>query len=188
MKIVKKLRLFVIGIVLIYAQIIATPVGAQTKAAGASAQKEAKEPAEAMPPIGGMQQVAILEQRYRLAALDGDAAYVKKLLATGYIGTGPDGVVSDRMETITAYEKGALKFSSIELDQMKGISQGPNVVVINARATVKGKFNDRDISGAYRYTRVWVKRGGNWQVIAFQISRTVDSGAGQPGSMEPKKQ
>lgn len=140
---------------------------------------------DAVPPMGGMQQVAILEQRYRQAALDGDAAYVKKLLATTYVGTGPDGAVSNRMQTITAYETGAIKFTDIELDDMQGMAYGTNVVVINARAVVKGKFDDRDISGNYRYTRVWIKQGSKWLAIAFQASPEMAT-AKSPEPTQPK--
>ena len=36
--------------------------------------------------------------------------------------------------------------------------------VVTARADVKGHQLGEDFSGPYRYTRVWVRRNGQWQI------------------------
>lgn len=48
-----------------------------------------------------------------------------------------------------------------------------DVAVVTGRNTIKATWEDiqRDISGPYRFTDVFVKRGGHWQCIASQASR-----------------
>ena len=52
------------------------------------------------------------------------------------------------------------------------VSAYRNVGVVSGRAELKGKNKDRDLSGTYQYTRVWMKQPhGDWQVIAFSAVR-----------------
>jgi len=46
-----------------------------------------------------------------------------------------------------------------------------NVVVVNARTINKGHRRERDVSGEFRYTRVYVKREGRWQAVLSQYTR-----------------
>ena len=47
-----------------------------------------------------------------------------------------------------------------------------HVVVVGVTVN-KGKRGERDVSGTFRYTRVWVKRKGIWQVVLSQYTRIV---------------
>ncbi|MCA1607485.1 MAG: nuclear transport factor 2 family protein [Acidobacteria bacterium] len=46
-----------------------------------------------------------------------------------------------------------------------------NGCVVIGRSTVKGQDKGQDISGQYRYTRVYVKRQRRWQLVANQSTR-----------------
>jgi ketosteroid isomerase-like protein len=45
-----------------------------------------------------------------------------------------------------------------------------DVAVVTSRNTIKGTYMGKDISGAYRGTDVFVKRGGQWQVLTTQAT------------------
>jgi ketosteroid isomerase-like protein len=47
------------------------------------------------------------------------------------------------------------------------------VAVVTGKNTIKGTWEDieRDISGPYRFTDVFVRRDGRWQCVASQASR-----------------
>ena len=51
---------------------------------------------------------------------------------------------------------------------------GDTAIVVGT-ATRKGVTGDRDISGTFRYTRVYVNRAGRWQVVHFQQTRVTPS-------------
>jgi hypothetical protein len=46
-----------------------------------------------------------------------------------------------------------------------------NVVIVNALTVNKGHRQERDVSGDFSYTRVYVKRDGRWQAVLSQYTR-----------------
>jgi hypothetical protein len=42
--------------------------------------------------------------------------------------------------------------------------------VLTAMSAVKGHDGETDLSGTYRIMRVFLKRNGEWQIIAFQAT------------------
>jgi hypothetical protein len=46
-----------------------------------------------------------------------------------------------------------------------------NVVIVNALTVSKGHRRERDVSGDFSYTRVYVKRDGRWQAALSQYTR-----------------
>ena len=65
---------------------------------------------------------------------------------------------------------GDLKFQSIVVSDLTIHVYGKTAVAAGT-ATLKGSFKGQDISGTYRYTDVWVKRNGKWQVVASQATK-----------------
>jgi len=43
--------------------------------------------------------------------------------------------------------------------------------VVTGRSNPKGTIDGKDVSGPIRFTRVYVKRNGNWQSVLFQQTR-----------------
>jgi hypothetical protein len=43
--------------------------------------------------------------------------------------------------------------------------------VVTSKADLVGKNGDRDISGRFRYTRVYSNRDGQWRIVSFEASR-----------------
>lgn len=50
-----------------------------------------------------------------------------------------------------------------------------NTAIVVGTAIRKGATGERDISGTFRYTRVYVSRDGRWQVVHFQQTRVAPS-------------
>jgi hypothetical protein len=40
--------------------------------------------------------------------------------------------------------------------------------IVTGRATTKGRSPSGEITGWFRYTRLYVKRPGQWRLVAFQ--------------------
>jgi ketosteroid isomerase-like protein len=64
-----------------------------------------------------------------------------------------------------------LHYDSIDFSEMVVRVYG-DTAVVTARAEVKGTDLGEDFSGPYRFTRVWVKRNGEWQAISYQATVT----------------
>ena len=59
-----------------------------------------------------------------------------------------------------------------------------DTALLTGKAMVKGRFPDGpDISGSYRYMRVFVKQGGDWRLIATTVTPI---GKMQPAATSPK--
>jgi ketosteroid isomerase-like protein len=53
------------------------------------------------------------------------------------------------------------------VDDMKVQFHG-NTAIVTYQATDKGTYKGKDISGKNRWTDVFVKKGGDWQIVATQ--------------------
>ena len=101
------------------------------------------------------------------AMLKGSTAIVERDTADSFIFTGPDGAPSTKADVINSIKSGDLKFQSSVISDMK-VAQYGDTAVVTYTTTDKGSFKGQDISGTYRWTDVWVKQGGKWQIVAGQ--------------------
>lgn len=116
-----------------------------------------------------------LEQVWRNAIITRDASALDGLLADDYIAITPNGTLQSKDQTLANLRSGTLHFNSIELSDRKVRFYGQTALV-TSRAEVTGKNDDEDLSGAYRYTRVYVRdEQGQWKIVSFEASRIRDS-------------
>jgi ketosteroid isomerase-like protein len=115
-------------------------------------------------------QLKNLEQDWAHAVLKGGTDVVDRYEADDITSTDPGGRVTDKAQDKKDLASGDLKFQSIEQSDMKVQTYG-NTAVVTGASTVKGSWKDQDISGSYRFTDTWVKRGGKWQAVASQYTK-----------------
>ena len=111
-----------------------------------------------------------IEQEMTDALIKGDASASERYLADTYTFTAPDGDVMDKARSIADLKSGDLKFESSILDDMKVQVYG-DTAIVTYTSTDKGAYKGKDLSGRYRWTDVFVKRGGNWQLVAGHGAR-----------------
>lgn len=114
-------------------------------------------------------QINKLEHNWAQAILKDGAAAVDQYEADDIVSIDPGGRVTDKVQDKKDIS-GDLKFQSIEISDLK-IHVFDNTAVVAGTETLKGAFKGEDISGTYRYTDVWVKRNGKWQVVASQATK-----------------
>lgn len=116
-----------------------------------------------------------LEQTWRNAIITKDVPAMDALLAEDYIAITASGTLQSKEQTLTNLRSGTLKFASIEFSDRKVRFYGQTALV-TSRAEVSGSNSDGDISGSYRYTRVYVRdEKGTWKIVSFEASRIRDS-------------
>jgi ketosteroid isomerase-like protein len=113
-----------------------------------------------------------LENAWSAAVINRDQAFLDRLCADEYISTSPDGLTADKRAEIVDLMSGRFKWESAALSDMNVRVYG-NAAVVTGLNTLKGIYGDQDISGPYRFTDVFVKRDGRWQVVATHTSRVV---------------
>lgn len=121
-------------------------------------------------------QIEALEMQWRDAVLHNDVRQMDRLLADDYLGISANGTVETKSEELAQSRAGTLRIQSLNLNDIKVRIYG-NTAVVTSRAELTGVNGQSDISGNYRYTRVYNKRYGKWRIISFEASRIHDADA-----------
>jgi ketosteroid isomerase-like protein len=143
----------------------------------ALSQTEVKKPDQGKPVGEKMATTASPEQAVRqlfdelvMSYSKNDATAPTRILAEDFTFTNPFGEVTTKEQRIGEIKPGGIQFDSYAVDDVKVRVYGDTAVVTN-RTTLSGKRGDQVITGQYRATSVFVKKGGNWQVVASQSTR-----------------
>lgn len=113
-----------------------------------------------------------VENDWSRAAINRDGAALDRFYADEYIFTNEDGVASTKAKEIANITSGMFRLTAYKFSDLKVNLYG-DVAVVTGQNTIKGTWEDlnKDISGPYRFTDVFVKRNGRWQCVASQSSR-----------------
>ena len=137
-----------------------------------SAQHVAMHPrGSADPAEGTIREIVDMERQAREASIRRDAEFSQRTLAEDYVAITPLGQVTTKQDTLSARKSGQLRYETINVSDMVVRLYG-DTAVVTARADVKGHQLGEDFSGPYRYTRVWVRKGGHWQAVSYQATVT----------------
>ncbi|MBV8543477.1 MAG: nuclear transport factor 2 family protein [Acidobacteria bacterium] len=113
-----------------------------------------------------------LDQERIQAQIGADAAALDRLYAEDFIGIGPSGTVRTKPQVIADFTSGSLRFQSITTDDVLWRVYG-DTAVETGRSTMDGQDKGKAVPRDNRFTRVWVKRQGRWQLVANHYSLLV---------------
>ena len=106
-----------------------------------------------------------------------DLEALRRIEADDIVLTYPDGTTGTKADEIRDAEAGNVTVEAFEVMEAKAIVLGPEAAVVTGRSVIKnGKYKPADgklidISGEYRFTDVFAKRNGTWQVVISQATR-----------------
>ncbi|MFN0124290.1 MAG: nuclear transport factor 2 family protein [Blastocatellia bacterium] len=126
------------------------------------------------------QEILDLEQQLSRALVSRDTRALEQLWAPSFCYTGAHGEQAVRAEMIAAIGAGMLRFEAMDFDDIRLRFYG-DTAVVTGRATARGRSPMGDLSGQFRYTRVYVREDGHWRVVAFQgtaMAQTAPDAAG----------
>lgn len=106
-------------------------------------------------------------------AVRNDTTLFERIATDDYTSTNPIGMVSTKAQAVAGVKD--FKFESLNTDDVMVRVYG-DAAILTGRAMVKGQVKtpvnpQQDISGQYRYIRVFVKQQGQWRLAAFQITQ-----------------
>jgi hypothetical protein len=116
------------------------------------------------------QTIAKLERAWVSAIVDKDLGMLDELLAPEFTGTGANGVTFSKGIAIADLKSGSYVVDKMSLDEISVNVFGDTAVAFTSQEE-KSRYGDKDFSGHYHFTNVWVKRNGNWQAVASHGSR-----------------
>src|SRR5215470_4244635 len=119
---------------------------------------------------GSIEQVIRQLDHERIQAqIDADAVALERIYAADFIGIGPSGAVRTKPQVISDFKSGELKFQTITTDEVQVRIYG-NTAVETGRSTMNGKDKGKSVPRDNRFTRVWVKQEGHWQLVLNHYS------------------
>jgi ketosteroid isomerase-like protein len=121
-------------------------------------------------------EIEALEWQWRDAMVGNNVNVMDHLLADDYIGISANGTVETKAQELAQSKAGTLRIQSLNLNDLKVRVYG-DTAVVTSQAQLTGVNGQSDISGNYRYTRVYNKRLGQWKIVSFEASRIHDEDA-----------
>lgn len=121
-------------------------------------------------------EIEALEWQWRDAMVGNNVSVMDHLLADDYIGISANGTVETKAQELAQSKAGTLRIQSLDLSDLKVRVFG-DTAVVTSKAQLTGINGQSDISGNYRYTRVYNKRLGQWKIVSFEASRIHDEDA-----------
>jgi ketosteroid isomerase-like protein len=112
-----------------------------------------------------------LEEAWRNAVLKTDTAALGGLLADDYIAITASGTLQTKEEALASLRSGRVRITSIDFSDRKLRFYG-HTALVTSLANVKASTAENEVSGSYRYTRVYVfDPQGRWKIVSFEASR-----------------
>ena len=122
---------------------------------------------------GNGQTVIELDRKRMTAMAQKDIATLNELIADNLIYTHSSARLDTKQSLIGNMESGATVYSSVVPSDVKAIDCGDTVILTGAcRIGVRSGGNAMNFG--VRFTDVWVNKGGRWQMVAWQSTRTPD--------------
>lgn len=110
-----------------------------------------------------------LENERIPALLGGDTAFIERVYAADYVVTGANGVVRTRPQVIADMKSGVQTFESMKNDDVKVRAYG-DTAIVTGRTIQKGQYKGQPSLSPTLFTRVYVKRDGQWHLVANSSS------------------
>jgi len=113
-----------------------------------------------------------LEEELRLAMLNSDIKILDELIDDSLTFVIPDGkIITKQMDLDGHIAKIQTTEELSPSEQTVQIHNDCAVVTVNMKLV--GSYNKIDISGQYRYLRVWSKRNKDWKVVAGSVVQII---------------
>ena len=107
-----------------------------------------------------------IQQQLARAWVEKDRGYVERILAPEWVVTQADGSVLSRADVLTlAFESGGLVITRLVVDDVTVALFGETAIV-RGRTDAAGVLNGVTTAARIRFTDTFIKRGGEWRVVA----------------------
>jgi ketosteroid isomerase-like protein len=100
----------------------------------------------------------------KAAIVKADKAFLERVLHQDYVHHGPRGTVENRAQYLENRKTGRVAFKSLVADEVKVRFYG-DTAVVTFRSTAKGKDQQGTIDEQRRWTHVFVRKDGRWQLV-----------------------
>ena len=116
-----------------------------------------------------------LAEHSRVEALvNSDVARLEKLLGDDLTYTHSTGIKESKAEFLHRIQSGELKYESMQHENEVSARLYGDTGVLTGTSRVKVRAQSQTLNLHIRFTEVWVKRSGTWQLVAWQATKIAD--------------
>ena len=110
------------------------------------------------------------EQKWTAAVTSKDQAALEAFLAEELVYTHSTGLVEDKGQYLQALTSGNQKYDSIDYEA-PAIQTYGSTAVVATKVVMTGLTKGQPFNNRLRLLHVWVKKGGQWNLVAHQTTR-----------------
>lgn len=115
-------------------------------------------------------QIAVVEERLRLAMLTSDSGVLDELISPDLIFTNHLGQVFGKRDDLELHQSGVLRFHTLEPSETQ-VKISAQLAVVSVRMKLSGAYSGSPFAGDLRYTRIWrLSSDDRWQIVAGHSS------------------
>ena len=114
-----------------------------------------------------------LEDERNEAMQKGDIAVLDRTLAEDYVYVNTRGQLHTKAERLADYQSGVIKYLSFKEDEYRFHIYG-DTVVMTGRTSGAVEYHGKVNRQARRFTNVYIKKGGQWLLVAHQATPIVE--------------
>lgn len=107
------------------------------------------------------------------AVVDENLAFLEGVLHPDYVHTRPNGVVSDRGQFLASVKQDEaepnVNYDKLTSTDIKVRLYG-DTAVLTGRSGIASDDATGALNGETRWTRIFLRQGGNWKLVAFQAT------------------
>lgn len=113
-------------------------------------------------------QLTKIEHNWADAYVKREPAFIQRMTTDDFIFVGPDGKAVNKADYVKEIT-GNTVFTAFNITDLK-IRTYENVGVVTGTATITAKTGEKDESGTYAFTDVFVRRSGEWKAVSGQAT------------------
>ena len=106
-----------------------------------------------------------LEKRWAEAIVNRDMGTLNEIIADDFTGTSWSGDTYSKTKAVDDIEFRVYVAQSLDLENIK-VKVFGDTAVVTLTQVEKSTYGNRDCSGRYGYSDVWMKRNGSWQAVS----------------------
>ncbi|HEU4389840.1 MAG TPA: nuclear transport factor 2 family protein [Blastocatellia bacterium] len=114
-------------------------------------------------------EIARLEDAWNQAHVRGDADALDRLWADELVVTVAGMPLMNKADSIAIWRSGKMKFQKYETSDVR-INVFDNAAVVTGRVQRSRLINGRIAEDDWRFTKMYIRRAGRWQVVAWHAS------------------
>ena len=115
-------------------------------------------------------EIHVCEERLYAAMLASDVDELDVLIADDLLFAGPTGELATKAMDLELHRSGGTQFHEFTPKELEIRVWSEQFALASAKIFLRGSYLGQAFAGDYRYTRIWRKGPGGWQIVGGSVT------------------